>query len=200
MSLGSYKKVPVSELLRMIGGPVTPAIIAQRKAQQKANAARRGREALRRTVRKIKTKRPQPVSGIRRPNINTLIGNANAAWKRLGKGHTNANMIDYHKKRNLVIQELSRNNKTPRINEILRNIHRRKNTIASGIDWADVKQRWWTWQEIVAAELGAGPSVPLLFNYNPYNIPKEPLSNWRLPPPGRNTGSITRLLAARGMI
>lgn len=201
-SLGSYKKVPVSELLKMIGGPVTPATLAQRRAQQKVNAARRGREALRRAAGKIKASRKPPPAppASPKPNINTLIRNANAAAARLGKSPSNTNMADYHRKRNLVINELGRANKTPRIKEILLNIRKRKNSIASNINWADKNRRWWTWQEIVAHELGAGPEPSPVVKYNPYNIPKNTGRPWKYPPPGMNTGSIARYLAARGAI
>lgn len=186
MSLGSYKKIPVSELLKMIGGPVVPSTLANRRAQKsKPNAP------------KLNTPRPPKPNTPPKPNINTLIKNANNAYALLNTGHTKESLANHHKKRNLVVKELGRANKTPRINEILRNINKRKNAIAKEIDWADKQQRWWSWQQIVAAELGGGqnsstPSKPRVNN-------RPPAKPWKTGPPGVNTASIARYLAARGL-
>ena len=162
-----------------LGGTNSPNTLARRRAARKANAAQRGREALRRAAAKLKLQRMRQSvarqSAARRQtpvNINThlnsLIKKANALYNsaKVNKGgliseNKQKKMNEYAKLRKQIMKILERNNKTKFMTSILINISRKKNKYyLEGINAANKTGRWNTWRGLIASEIGAGPKLP----------------------------------------
>ena len=167
----------VASMWAALGGTNSPSTLAKRRNARKANAAQRGREALRRAAAKLKLQRmrqsvARQSAARRQPvNINTylnsLIKQANALYnsaKAHKGGILNENkqrqLNKYAKLRNEITNILGRENKTKFMKNILVNIARKKNQYYEGFNVANKKGRWNTWRGLIAAELGAGPQIP----------------------------------------
>jgi hypothetical protein len=169
----------VAGMWAALGGANSPNTLARRRAARKANAAQRGREALRRAAAKLRLQRMRQSvarqSAARRQapvNINThlnsLIKKANALYNsaKVNKGgliseNKQRKLNEYAKLRKQIMKILERNNKTKFMTSILINISRKKNKYyLEGINAANKTGRWNTWRGLIASEIGAGPKLP----------------------------------------
>jgi hypothetical protein len=169
----------VAGMWAALGGANSPNTLARRRAARKANAAQRGREALRRAAAKLRLQRMRQSvarqSAARRQapvNINThlnsLIKKANALYNsaKANKGgliseNKQKKLNEYAKLRKQIMKILERNNKTKFMTSILINISRKKNKYyLEGINAANKTGRWNTWRGLIASEIGAGPKIP----------------------------------------
>ena len=169
----------VAGMWAALGGANSPNTLARRRAARKANAAQRGREALRRAAAKLRLQRMRQSvarqSAARRQapvNINThlnsLIKKANALYnsaKANKSGLISENkqkkLNEYAKLRKQILKILERKNKTKFMKNVLINISRKKNEYyLEGINVANKTGRWNTWRGLIAMEIGAGPKIP----------------------------------------
>lgn len=167
----------VASLFASLGGPNSPATLARHRATRKANAARRGREALRRAAAKIKIQRVrQSVArqSVRRQptvNINThlksLINQANKLSLKSGS------VPKYSKLRTEIMSILERNNKTQFMKNVLANIELKKNNyVIQETNVFNKEGKFNSWRGRIALKLGGGPRISEIQYKTP--SPKRP--------------------------
>lgn len=167
-------------------------------AARQANARRRLNEMRQSTARQSARLARQ-----RSVNINTLVNRANAALSNAAKAGPNKNsrVRNYHKARNAVLNRLAAPSKSEKVKEILKQISANKNRIVNGINWQNNKQRWWTWRQLVAYELGGGSNVGAPVPLSQFAPPKR-VRGWKPMPATMNvanTAEMARLLARAGL-
>jgi len=179
----------VASLFASLGGPNSPATLARRRATRKANAARRGREALRRAAAKIKIQRVrqsvarQSVARRQPPvNINThlksLINQANKLYLKPGS------VPKYSKLRNEIMNILERNNKTKFMKNVLANIELKKNNyFRQETNVFNKEGKFNSWRGRIAVRLGGKPRISEI----QYKTPSP-----RRPSPGRTPEFISK--------
>lgn len=178
----------VASLFASLGGPNSPATLARHRATRKANAARRGREALRRAAAKIKIQRVrQSVArqSVRRQptvNINThlksLINQANKLYLKSGS------VPKYSKLRTEIMSILERNNKTQFMKNVLANIELKKNNyFRQETNVFNKEGKFNSWRGRIALKLGGGPRISEI----QYKTPSP-----RRPSPGKTPQFISK--------
>lgn len=178
---------------------------ARRRQANAAAAAERQVNARRRLndMRQAAARQSARLAAHRSVNINVLINRANAALSNAAKAgpNKNARVRNYHKARNAVLNRLAAPSKSEKVKEILKQISANKNRIVNGINWQDNKQRWWTWRQLVAYELGGGASFNAPVPMSQFAPPKR-IRSWKPMPTGMNvanTAAMARMLARMGL-
>lgn len=122
-------------------------------ALRQANARRRMNE-----MRQSAARQSARLASKKSANINFLINRANIALSHAAKAgpNKNARVRNYHSARNAVINRLSARSKGEKVRSILKQISANKNRIVNEVNWQNKTQRWWTWKQLVAYELGGG--------------------------------------------
>ena len=174
-------------------------------ATRQANAARRQANARRRLneMRQASARQSERLARQRSVNINTLINRANAALSNAAKAgpNKNARVINYHRARNAVLNRLGAPSKSEKVKDILKQINANKNRIVNEVNWQNKKQRWWTWRQMVAYELGGGSNVGAPVPLSQFAPPKR-VRGWKPMPVTMNvanTAEMARLLAKAGL-
>lgn len=174
-------------------------------ATRQANAARRQANARRRLneMRQASARQSERLARQRSVNINTLINRANAALSNAAKAgpNKNARVINYHRARNAVLNRLGAPSKSEKVKDILKQINSNKNRIVNGVNWQNKKQRWWTWKQMVAYELGGGSNFSAPVPLSQFAPPKR-VRGWKPMPVTMNvanTAEMARLLARAGL-
>lgn len=179
----------VSTMWATMGGTISPATLARRRATRKANAAQRGREALRRAAAKLKMQRMrQSVArqsvARRQPtvNINThlksLINQANKLYL------APRSVPKYSKLRTEIMSILERNNKTQFMKNVLANIELKKNNyFMQETNVFNKEGKFNSWRGRIALKLGGGPRISEI----QYKTPSP-----RRPSPGKTPEFISK--------
>jgi len=176
-------------------------------ARRQANAAatRRQTNARRRLneMRQASARQSERLARQRSVNINTLINRANAALSNAEREGANKNVTIkiYHKARNAVINRLGAPSKSEKVKDILKKINANKNRIVNEVNWQNKNQRWWTWKQMVAYELGGGSNVGAPVPLSQFAPPKR-VRGWKPMPVTMNvanTAEMARLLAKAGL-
>lgn len=179
----------------------SPAELAKRRANAVRAASNKAAAARKRAANNAaaaaarKRAANNAATATRRPSLTALIAAANQAERNLVAGKTTQK--NFINKRNAVVRELSRKNRSPQAQSILNQIKANAGNILFGRNL--VLGRMLRWNQMFAANMKPKGRLPPLGT--PAKLTPPPSWTYKPPPAGlpKNTAKLALLLAAKGL-